>query len=110
MILTMLIISAFIGGLIAFYKSRLVNHLAAHTSLQQARFSLRATTAGLVWLYVSNFLLTVLTLGIAFPLVELRGCAILHTKNEIDRHGRLSTNRPQQCEIEHNRRGPCGGI
>ena len=71
-VLPLFFMPAVFGVFVTYYYSRLVNYLASHTSLQQARFSLTTTTRGLIWLYVSNFLLTLLTLGIAYPVAELR--------------------------------------
>ena len=54
------------------YYSKLNNHFAGHTFIQNARFNLQTTSGGLISLILVNTLLSLLTLGIASPIVQGR--------------------------------------
>lgn len=56
----------------AWYRAKVMNHFAAHTSFEDARFSGNATGAGLVWLSVTNMLMVLLTLGLLAPVAQAR--------------------------------------
>jgi uncharacterized membrane protein YjgN (DUF898 family) len=56
----------------AWYRAGVMNHFAAHTHFEGASFRGTATAGGLIWLAVSNFCLTVFTLGILSPLAQVR--------------------------------------
>jgi uncharacterized membrane protein YjgN (DUF898 family) len=56
----------------AWYRAGVMNHFAAHTHFEGATFRGTATAGGLIWLAVSNFCLTVFTLGILSPLAQVR--------------------------------------
>jgi uncharacterized membrane protein YjgN (DUF898 family) len=56
----------------AWYSSRMLNYFAAHTKLQGAGFTLRATAPSLVWLAASNYLLRLVSLGFLSAVTEAR--------------------------------------
>ena len=60
------------GILSAWYRAGMMNHFAAHTSYEGARFSARADGHSLIWLSVTNFLLVVLSLGLLGPIAQVR--------------------------------------
>ncbi len=65
------------GIVSAWYRARVINHFAAHTHLEGARFKGRATAAGLIWLAVSNAAIVVLSLGVLGPLAQARSTRYL---------------------------------
>jgi uncharacterized membrane protein YjgN (DUF898 family) len=66
-ILAFLLFSLLYGLVSAWYRAGMMNHFAAHTSFEGARFRASATAPGLIWLSISNFLI-VLCGGIAATL------------------------------------------
>ena len=66
----------------AAYYSKLSNHFAGHTFIQNARFNLETRTGSLISLILGNTLLSILTLGIATPIVQTRAGALLHGAHE----------------------------
>jgi uncharacterized membrane protein YjgN (DUF898 family) len=60
------------GVLSAWYRAGMMNHFAAHTSYEGARFSGRADAPSLIWLSISNFLLVLLSLGLLAPIAQVR--------------------------------------
>lgn len=60
------------GVLSAWYRAGMMNHFAAHTTFEAARFSGRATAGSLIWLTVSNTVLVLFTLGLLAPLAQAR--------------------------------------
>lgn len=56
----------------SWYRAGVMNHFAAHTTFEQARFSGSATGPSLAWLSVTNTLLVLLTLGILSPVAQAR--------------------------------------
>jgi uncharacterized membrane protein YjgN (DUF898 family) len=56
----------------AWYSSRMLNYFAAHTKLQGAGFTLRATAPTLVWLAASNYLIRIFSLGFLSAVTEAR--------------------------------------
>jgi uncharacterized membrane protein YjgN (DUF898 family) len=56
----------------AWYRAGVMNHFAAHTHFEGATFRGTATASGLIWLAVSNFCLTIFSLGILAPLAQVR--------------------------------------
>ena len=69
--------SLFLGALLygvlsAWYRAGMMNHFAAHTTFEGARFKGHATAGSLIWLTVSNYLLTLLSLGLLTPLAQAR--------------------------------------
>ena len=56
----------------ASYQAKMLNHFAAHTHFEGAKFKGTATAGGLIWLAISNFLLGVLSLGILAPVAQAR--------------------------------------
>ena len=56
----------------AWYSSRMLNYFAAHTKLQGAGFTLRATAPTLVWLAAINYLIRIFSLGFLSAVTEAR--------------------------------------
>lgn len=56
----------------AWYRARMMNHFAAHTSFDGVRFSGTATGPSLVWLTVSNWAIVLFTLGVLAPVAQAR--------------------------------------
>jgi uncharacterized membrane protein YjgN (DUF898 family) len=56
----------------AWYQARKLSVFAEHTRVDGARFRLNATAPGLMWQFVSNYLLSLLSLGILRPVAEAR--------------------------------------
>lgn len=56
----------------AWYNARALNHFTNHTAYEGATFRLKAGAGGLLWMVVSNYLLTVLTLTVLKPVAEAR--------------------------------------
>lgn len=57
MILAFLVFSLLYGLVSAWYRAGMMNHFAAHTAFEGARFRASATAPGLIWLAISNFLI-----------------------------------------------------
>jgi uncharacterized membrane protein YjgN (DUF898 family) len=76
--LVALLYGVFIAGFLLFavvsawYRARLMNHFAAHTSFEGVRFSGSATGRSLIWLAVSNTLMVIFTLGLLAPVAQAR--------------------------------------
>jgi uncharacterized membrane protein YjgN (DUF898 family) len=68
-ILVSLLLLAIIG---AWYRAKTINHFAAHTHFEGACFRGTATARGLIWLAISNFLITTFSLGILAPIAQAR--------------------------------------
>jgi uncharacterized membrane protein YjgN (DUF898 family) len=68
-ILLSLLLLAIIG---AWYRAKTINHFAAHTHFEGARFKGTATAGGLIWLAISNFMIGIFSLGILAPIVQAR--------------------------------------
>jgi uncharacterized membrane protein YjgN (DUF898 family) len=68
-ILTALLIFAMIR---AWYSAGMLNYFAAHTRLQGAGFTLRATAPSLIWLAASNYLIRIFSLGFLTAVTEAR--------------------------------------
>lgn len=67
----------FIGFLLfaavsAWYRARMMNHFAAHTTFEGVSFTATATGPSLVWLSVTNMLMVVCTLGLLSPVAQAR--------------------------------------
>jgi uncharacterized membrane protein YjgN (DUF898 family) len=56
----------------AWYRARMMNHFAAHTSFENVQFSGTATGRSLIWLALTNTLMVVLTLGLLAPVAQAR--------------------------------------
>ena len=54
------------------YRSRLYNHFARSTTFEGARFSLNTTGGGLIFLFLTNYLMTAFSFGILRPVAEAR--------------------------------------
>ena len=68
----------------AAYYSKLSNHFAGHTFIQNARFNLETRTGSLITLILGNTLLSLLTLGIATPIVQSRLARYFMERTSID--------------------------
>lgn len=76
------IAAAVYGGLIigflmfavvsAWYRARMMNHFAAHTSFEHVQFAGTATGRSLIWLALTNTLMVVFTLGLLSPVAQAR--------------------------------------
>ncbi|MGI9425624.1 MAG: YjgN family protein [Hyphomicrobiaceae bacterium] len=52
------VVAGFVFALFSsWYRARTINHFAAHTFFEQARFRGRLTAGGLIWLSLSNFMI-----------------------------------------------------
>jgi len=56
----------------ASYRAKTINHFAAHTHFEGAKFKGTATAGGLIWLAISNFLIGTFSLGILAPIAQAR--------------------------------------
>ncbi len=56
----------------AWYRARMMNHFAAHTSFDKVQFSGTATGRSLIWLALTNTLMVVFTLGLMSPVAQAR--------------------------------------
>lgn len=56
----------------AWYRAGMFNHFARHTHFEGASFAGNVTAGGLIWLAVSNFFITVLSLGLLTPVAQAR--------------------------------------
>lgn len=74
----------------AWYRARAFNYFASVTKLDNARFKGTATGPGLVWLAVTNFLITVFSLGILSPVVLCRRTLYFVTNLSLD--GKVNLN------------------
>ncbi len=74
----------------AWYRARAFNYFASATKLDNARFKGTATGPGLVWLAVSNFLITIFSLGILSPVVLCR--RTLYFVNNLGLDGNVNLN------------------
>ena len=68
----------------AWYASRQLNVFAAYTGFDRARLSLRTTAPGLIRLILSNFAITVLSLGILSPVAQARAARYVIERLSID--------------------------
>lgn len=56
----------------AWYRAQIMNHFAAHTTFEGARFAGTATGRSLIWLGITNLLMVVFTLGLLSPVAQAR--------------------------------------
>ncbi len=56
----------------AWYRAGMANHFARSTTYEGARFELAVGPGGLIWLFIGNLLLIVLSIGILKPVAEAR--------------------------------------
>lgn len=70
------------------YKATEVSYFAMSTRFEGAEFELNATVGSLLWLFVGNLLISILTLGFGTPFTQMRTfryvCDRLHAKGNID--------------------------
>jgi uncharacterized membrane protein YjgN (DUF898 family) len=103
-ILVALFAAVFLWGIIsAWYRAKLFNHFAANTFIEGATFSARATAGSLVWLMVSNYLLTLFTFGLLTPVAQARSAGYLVQRLTI--HGDLPLSEIEQRAADAIRRG-----
>jgi uncharacterized membrane protein YjgN (DUF898 family) len=68
-----LIVGFLLFGIVsAWYRARLMNHFAAHTTFEGARFSGTATGRSLLSLTITNYLMVIFTLGLLSPVAQAR--------------------------------------
>lgn len=68
----------------AWYRSRTFNVFAWYTGFDQARFKLNTTPMGLIGLVISNFFITMLSLGILAPVAQARAAKYLVDRLSIE--------------------------
>lgn len=68
----------------AWYRSRTFNLFAAYTGFDRAKLGLRTTAWGLIGLALSNFLITIFSLGILRPVAQARAAKYLIDRLSID--------------------------
>jgi uncharacterized membrane protein YjgN (DUF898 family) len=56
----------------AWYRAAMMNHFAKHTGFEGATFRGNATAGSLIWLTISNYLMTLFTLGLLAPVAQAR--------------------------------------
>lgn len=61
----------------AWYRAGVINHFAAHTHLEGARFRGRASATGLIWLALSNAAIVLPTFGLLGPVAQARSTRYL---------------------------------
>lgn len=71
-ILAMLLYLAFIFSFIAYFKSRIQNLVLNNTTLDHIGFSSTQRMRDLLWLYISNALVLMFTMGFATPWAQIR--------------------------------------
>ena len=68
----------------AFYTSMIRNHIFANTELDGvAKFESNFSVFSLAWLQVSNYLLIIVTFGLAFPLAKIRRARYVVDKTNV---------------------------
>jgi uncharacterized membrane protein YjgN (DUF898 family) len=72
------------GIIIAWYQAAALNHFAAHTTFAGATFRGNATAWSLIWLVISNLLITSLTLGLLVPVAQARAARYFVERLSID--------------------------
>lgn len=88
--LVLLIYGVFFLGFVLFavvsawYRAKVMNHFAAHTSFEEAHFTGSATGASLIWLAVSNMLMVLLTLGLLAPVAQARSARYFVERLRLD--------------------------
>jgi uncharacterized membrane protein YjgN (DUF898 family) len=72
-LVAIIVLALGVFGLVqSWYKARMLNYFASHTSYQGASFKLGVTAVSLFWLTASNFLLSLFTLGVLTPIAQAR--------------------------------------
>jgi uncharacterized membrane protein YjgN (DUF898 family) len=61
-----------LGVMAAWYQASTINHFAAHTFYEGAKFRGNATAWSLIWLVISNMLIVTFTLGLLAPVAQAR--------------------------------------
>jgi uncharacterized membrane protein YjgN (DUF898 family) len=72
------------GVVSAWYRAKMMNHFAAHTTFENARFSGTATGRSLIWLTITNWLMVLLTLGLLSPVAQMRSARYLVQRLKIE--------------------------
>lgn len=72
------------GIVSAWYRAQMMNHFAAHTTFEGARFSANATGRSLIWLTISNTLMVIFTLGLLAPLAQVRAARYFVQRMQIN--------------------------
>ncbi len=86
-----------------YYTSRSYNHFTNSTTFDSSRFQLKTTTWSLMWLTISNYLILLFTIGIAFPIVLSRFSSYFINRTSIV--GDIDFNRVAQSQADRERTG-----
>lgn len=68
----------------AWYRAQMMNHFAAHTSFEAAKFHGSATGRSLIWLALSNTLMVIFTLGLLAPVAQARSARYFVERLRLD--------------------------
>lgn len=83
-IATFILFSLLFGLVSAWYRAGVMNHFAAHTWFEGARFRANADAPSLIWLAISNFLIVMLSLGLLGPVAQARSARYFVQRLAID--------------------------
>ncbi len=83
-IATFILFSLLFGLVSAWYRAGVMNHFAAHTWFEGARFRANADAPSLIWLAISNFLIVLLSLGLLSPVAQARSARYFVQRLAID--------------------------
>jgi uncharacterized membrane protein YjgN (DUF898 family) len=72
------------GVMIAWYQAATINHFAANTFYEGAKFRGNATAWSLIWLVISNLLILTFTLGLLAPVAQARSARYMVERLSID--------------------------
>jgi uncharacterized membrane protein YjgN (DUF898 family) len=87
----------------AWYRASLYNHFAHATTFEGARFVLDTTAGGLIWLFVTNYLLNAFTVGILRPVASARSARYFIERLQLV--GSVDLHRIAQSEAALDRTG-----
>ncbi len=87
----------------SWYRARMFNHFARHTTYEGVAFEGRMTGRGLAWLSVTNYLLVLFTLGILTPVAQARSARYMIDNLSFD--GAVDFDAIVQTAPDNNQRG-----
>lgn len=94
----------FAAALLAcWYSALFIRHIAGRTNLASINFSSTMTGRGLLWLFVGNFLILLVTFGLGFPFIVQR--SMKFTARNLLHTGRLDETILQQSTLAYPRTG-----
>lgn len=103
-ILLIVLAGGFLLGIIgAWYQSQKLNYFARRTSIDRANFRLETTAGGIIWIFVSNLLIVLFTIGILTPIAQSRLASYIVRRMSID--GMIDFASIQQSEAALSRTG-----